>query len=121
MWLYLVDGTVEEAIYDISVRRRMEHMGGASTAPSKESTPELADRKIEVANSLELQQAPLANLLAKGKESGEFVGNDDLWECLFGNRKRVVEGAAAAEERLDREVARHFGAEAAEARIANGE
>lgn len=121
VWLYLVDGTVEEAIYDISVRRRIEHMGGASTAPSKESTPELADRKIEVANSLELQQAPLANLLAKGKESGEFVGNDDLWECLFGNRKRAVEGAAAAEERLDREVARHFGAEAAEARIANGE
>ncbi|OBT98335.1 hypothetical protein VE01_03231 [Pseudogymnoascus verrucosus] len=121
VWLYLIDGTVEEAIYDISVRRRMEHMGGASTAPSKESTPELADRKIEVANSLELQQAPLANLLAKGKESGEFVGNDDLWECLFGNRKRAVEGAAAAEERLDREVARHFGAEAAEARIANGE
>ncbi|ELR01965.1 hypothetical protein VC83_02938 [Pseudogymnoascus destructans] len=121
VWLYLIDGTVEEAIYDISVRRRMEHMGGASTAPSKESTPELADRKIQVANSLELQQAPLANLLAKGKESGEFVGNDDLWECLFGNRKRAVEGAAAAEERLDREVARHFGAEAAEARIANGE
>ncbi|OBT80596.1 hypothetical protein VF21_00442 [Pseudogymnoascus sp. 05NY08] len=121
VWLYLIDGTVEEAIYDISVRRRMEHMGGASTTPSKESTPELADRKIEVANSLELQQAPLAKLLTKGKEGGEFVGNDDLWECLFGNRKRAVEGAVAAEERLDREVARHFGAEAAEARIANGE
>jgi E3 ubiquitin-protein ligase SHPRH len=89
VWLYLVDGTVEEAIYDISVRRRMEHMGGASTAPSKESTPELADRKIEVANSLELQQAPLANLLAKGKESGEFVGSvclgigRGLWKVLL--------------------------------------
>ncbi|KFY54698.1 hypothetical protein V496_07211 [Pseudogymnoascus sp. VKM F-4515 (FW-2607)] len=123
VWLYLVDGTVEEAIYDISVRRRMEHMGGASRAASKESTPELADRKIEDANSLELQQAPLANLLTKGKEGGEFVGNDDLWECLFGNRKGGNGGAAtaAAEERLDREVARHFGAEAAEARIAEGE
>lgn len=123
VWLYLVDGTVEEAIYDISVRRRMEHMGGASRAASKESTPELADRKIEDANSLELQQAPLANLLTKGKEGGEFVGNDDLWECLFGNRKGGNGGAAtaAAEERLDREVARHFGAEAAVARIAEGE
>lgn len=119
VWLYLIDGTVEESIYDISVRRRIEHMGGASTAASKEGTPELADRKIEVANSLELQQAPLANLLAKGKEGGEFVGNDDLWECLFGNRKDAGKGAAAAEERLDREVARHFGAEAAEARIAD--
>ncbi|KFX87465.1 hypothetical protein V490_08231 [Pseudogymnoascus sp. VKM F-3557] len=97
-------------------------MGGASKAASKESTPELADRKIEVANSLELQQAPLAKLLTKGKEGGELVGNDDLWECLFGNRKGAGEGAAAAaaEERLDREVARHFGAEAAEARIAEG-
>ncbi|KFY41750.1 hypothetical protein V494_02811 [Pseudogymnoascus sp. VKM F-4513 (FW-928)] len=127
VWLYLIDGSVEEAIYDISVRRRMEHMGGASTsastAVSKESTPELADRKIEVANSLELQQAPLAKLLTKGKEGGEFVGNDDLWECLFGNRKGAAESAAtaAAEERLDREVARHFGAEAAEARIAGGQ
>ncbi|KFY37145.1 hypothetical protein V495_07337 [Pseudogymnoascus sp. VKM F-4514 (FW-929)] len=122
VWLYLIDGTVEEAIYDISVRRRIEHMGGASKAASKESTPELADRKIEVANSLELQQAPLAKLLTKGKEGGELVGNDDLWECLFGNRKGAGEGAAAAaaEERLDREVARHFGAEAAEARIAEG-
>ncbi|OBT70212.1 hypothetical protein VE03_00160 [Pseudogymnoascus sp. 23342-1-I1] len=122
VWLYLIDGTVEEAIYDISVRRRMDHMGVASTAASKESTPELADRKIEVANSLELQQAPLANLLSKEKEGGEFVGNDDLWECLFGNRKGQGGGAAtaAAEERLDREVARHFGAEAAEARIAEG-
>lgn len=122
VWLYLIDGSVEEAIYDISVRRRMEHIGGVSTAASKESTPELVDRKIEDANSLELQQAPLANLLAKGKEAGEFVGNDDLWECLFGNRKGAGEAAAAAdaEERLDREVARHFGAEAAEARIAEG-
>ena len=122
VWLYLIDGTVEEAIYDISVRRRMEHMGSARVAASKESTPELADRNIEVANSLELEQAPLAKLLTKDKEGGEFVGNEDLWECLFGNRKGVGEASvvAAAEERLDREVARHFGAEAAEARIAEG-
>ena len=97
-------------------------MGSARVAASKESTPELADRNIEVANSLELEQAPLAKLLTKDKEGGEFVGNEDLWECLFGNRKGVGEASvvAAAEERLDREVARHFGAEAAEARIAEG-
>jgi len=134
VWLYLVDGTVEESIYDISVRRRMEHMGRSIKGKSKESTPELLDSSIEVANSLELQQAGLSSLLTKGKAGGEMVEKGDLWECLFGNRReRGVNGGVmngvngmngrlnganeAVGEQVEREVARHFGAEAAEQRM----
>jgi E3 ubiquitin-protein ligase SHPRH len=118
IWLYLIDGTVEESIYNISVRRRMEHMGRTSKGKSKETTPELLDSSIEIANSLELQQAPLSSLLSKDRVGGEVVNKNDLWECLFGGRKSAKETQAQASEALEREVARHLGAEAAESRHA---
>lgn len=86
VWLYIVDGTVEESIYNLSVRRRMEHMGDHTwKGKSKESTPELADEAIEVANSMELEHANLTKLMSRGKRQGETVDKADLWECLFGH------------------------------------
>ncbi|KAG8413208.1 hypothetical protein J3458_012796 [Metarhizium acridum] len=41
VWLYLVSGTVEESIYNLSVQRRMEHMG--RRAPDK-SAGEVVDK-----------------------------------------------------------------------------
>jgi len=113
VWLYIVDGTVEESIHEISVRRRMEHIGRTGKERSKEVTPELLDSSIEAANSMELQQAPLSKLLTKGR-GGEMVGKEDLWACLFGATR---EHSASSTERLDREIARHLGAEAAESRL----
>ncbi|KAF5639145.1 rad8 and Rdh54p [Fusarium tjaetaba] len=119
VWLYLVSGTVEESIYNLSVQRRMEHMGRVNKGKSKESTPELLDVNIEAANTLELEQASLSRLMSKDKSAGENVGNNDLWECLFGHvahkdagpekdirlQEKAVMGylaAEAAEERMDR-------------------
>lgn len=86
VWLYLVSGTVEESIYNLSVRRRMEHMGHRSAKhKSKESTPELLDASIEVANTLELEHAALSKLMSKDRTAGEMVDKGDLWECLFGS------------------------------------
>ena len=85
VWLYIVDGTVEESIYDLSVQRRMEHMGRSLKGKSKESTPELLDANLEAANSLEMQQAHLSRLMGKDGISGEAVDKDDLWTCLFGH------------------------------------
>ncbi|KAF5541231.1 rad8 Rdh54p [Fusarium mexicanum] len=119
VWLYLVSGTVEESIYNLSVQRRMEHMGRVNKGKSKQSTPELLDVNIEAANTLELEQASLSRLMSKDKSAGEIVGNDDLWECLFGHiarkdtepekdirlQEKAVMGylaAEAAEERMDR-------------------
>ncbi|CAG1983420.1 unnamed protein product [Fusarium graminearum] len=88
VWLYLVSGTVEESIYNLSVQRRMEHMSRASKGKSKESTPELLDANIEAANTLELEQASLTHLMSKDKTAGENVEEDDLWQCLFGHVAR---------------------------------
>ncbi|KAI9744313.1 MAG: hypothetical protein M1818_002465 [Claussenomyces sp. TS43310] len=147
VYLYLIDGTVEESIYAMSVRRRFEHMAGGQTLeqpckgegngkskdkgkaidlPQPPDDQQLLDSSIEAANSLELQQAPLANLLTKGKLGGEVVDQSDLWECLFGNAQnreaRRVAGArrrVTAEVRGDkeREVRRFLGAHAAESRV----
>ncbi|OPB39982.1 hypothetical protein A0O28_0000610 [Trichoderma guizhouense] len=85
VWLYIVSGTVEESIYNLSVRRRMEHMGRNLKGKSKESTPELLDANIEAANTLELEQAALSKLMSKDRSAGEMVDRSDLWECLFGH------------------------------------
>ncbi|CAH0053433.1 unnamed protein product, partial [Clonostachys solani] len=82
VWLYITAGTVEESIYNLSVKRRLEHMG--KTAKGKE-TQELMDAKLEAANTLELEQAALSKLMSKDKTAGEVVPSSDLWECLFGN------------------------------------
>ena len=107
---------MEKSIYDISVSRRMSHMGGergATAATGNSPSAELNECAIEAANSQELQQAPLAKLLTKGPGGGEMVDKDDLWNCLFQKG-----GEARQHVPLDaeREVARHLGASAAEAR-----
>ena len=111
--MYLVDGTVEKSIYDISVARRQALMGraGANDAIAHDTNLE---NKIEAANTLELEQAPLANLLAKGSSSGEMVAQEDLWNCLF--QQRCGQKAPVSQE-AERVIAQHLGAEAAEARI----
>jgi len=118
VWLYIVDGTVEESIYDLSVQRRMEHMGRNVKGKSKESTPELLDAKLDEANALEMQQAHLSKLMGKDGISGEAVDKDDLWTCLFRHlhSKEVVGEKEAANPAIRRFLA----AEAAEARMVEG-
>ncbi|KAK3326314.1 SNF2 family N-terminal domain-containing protein [Apodospora peruviana] len=117
VWLYIVDGTVEESIYNLSVQRRLEHMGRNLNGKSKESTPELLDASLDAANSLEMQQAQLTKLMGKNGISGEAVDKKDLWSCLFGHNRTNAQ--TAAEERMlaSNPVTRGFlAAEAAEAR-----
>ncbi|KAI9814757.1 MAG: hypothetical protein M1827_003023 [Pycnora praestabilis] len=117
VWMYLISDTVEEAIYDISVARRMAHIGNSpqigSGKVSGSATPDILESSIDAANSLELQQAPLSTLLSKGTSGGEMVGKDDLWSCLFGiKQKQRSKGSAE----LDLEVGRHLRLAAAENR-----
>jgi E3 ubiquitin-protein ligase SHPRH len=123
VWLYLVNGTVEESIHQLSVKRRMEHIGqrlSAGKGKAKElSFDELLDTNLEEANSMELQQASLSGLLAKGAKGGEMVEKEDLWDCLFGGlgQRNAVRTLENRNLRFDPEVGRHLRAEAAEERI----
>jgi len=124
VWLYLVDGTVEESIHQLSVKRRMEHIGqrlSAGKGKAKELSPdELLDTNLEEANSMELQQASLTGLLAKGGKGGEMIEKEDLWDCLFGGlgQRNAVRTLDNHDLRFDPEVGRHLRLEAAVERIA---
>ncbi|MCJ1400590.1 hypothetical protein MMC11_003796 [Xylographa trunciseda] len=111
VWMYLVEDTVEKAIYDISVTRRLSHIGRSA---ERGETVNLDEDDIELANSLELQEAPLSKLLTKGSGGGEMVEKKDLWNCLF-RRKVGLRGPPVSEE-AEREATRFLGATAAEER-----
>lgn len=101
VWMFLVQDTVEEAIYNISVKRRLAHMqrnekDDKETRGTELSSSELVKEKsLDAANSLEMQATPLSKLLTKDPSGGEVVGKDDLWTCLFGKSKRQGADVAA--------------------------
>lgn len=121
VYMYLVSDTVEEAIYEKSVARRLAHMSrqsasassSSSRAVSGRSTPALQETMLDKANSLQLQQASINSLLAKSQGGGEIVEQEDLWDCLFGKTRRASETVSTD---LQREVDRQLRAEAAENR-----
>ncbi|KAI1647251.1 SNF2 family N-terminal domain-containing protein [Daldinia loculata] len=120
VWLYLIDGTVEESIYNLSVQRRLEQLGQSTKGKEKEqeSSAEVSDLNLEAANSLELQQAALSKLMSKDQSMGEVVDQNDLWQCLFGH---VIRNEAAADERMnDPAVIGFLAGAAAEARRQQG-
>jgi E3 ubiquitin-protein ligase SHPRH len=129
VWMYLVADTVEKSIYDISVTRRLAHLrrevsGSATSSRSGTVTPrESGDTEgaIDAANSLALQSVNLNQLLTSGKSGGEFVGSDDLWQCLFGKADRRGQGLSAALGEADSQVGRFLRAEAAEERRREGQ
>jgi len=86
VWMYLVSGTVEESIYDISVSRRMLHVSRGAL----QASVTLLEETIDAANSLELQQAPLSKLLTRGSSGGELVDKEDLWNCLFRKKAAIA-------------------------------
>jgi E3 ubiquitin-protein ligase SHPRH len=122
VYMYLISDTVEEAIYELSVNRRLSHMGkgttseGVSRSASRAETPALQEAALDKANNLEMQQAPISTLLAKGKNEGELVDRGDLWNCLFGKQRH-----SGLPRALQFEVDRQLRGDAAEARRSQGQ
>lgn len=120
VWMYLINETVEDAIYELSVARRLSHVQSRQqqqqskrNQKSQSGTPApLQEYALDAANSEELQSATLTKLLVAGKSGGELVRNDDLWHCLFGKAQ-----PANASTAVSREVGRHLRAEAAGQRM----
>lgn len=103
VWMYLVEGSVEERVYELSVRRRLEHVqqreeesggrgGEGETSKVVNGFQALNQSVLDAADSAELQSRPLTKLLAAGKTGGEHVQEEDLWTCLFG-RPAGITGA----------------------------
>ncbi|KAI1805495.1 SNF2 family N-terminal domain-containing protein [Daldinia bambusicola] len=90
VWLYLVENTIEQTIYNISVQRRLEQLNQSVKGKEKEgeTDPEALDLNLEVANSRELEQASVSKLMSKDQSMGEVVHPHDVWECLFGHVAR---------------------------------
>ena len=146
VWMYLVDGTVEKAIYDISVQRRMTHIqsktgsaaaAAAAAGPSPSTSQAEISRtvadtvtsynnpdtvalehRLEAANTAEMEDTAMADLLTKGSGGGELVPSEDLWECLFRHTPSLIGDQGS--EQIQREVAKGLGADAAEMRIRGG-
>jgi len=130
VWMFLVQDTVEEAIYEISVRRRLAHLQRAvdpanlDPATSADGAGEeavYAENTLDAANSLEMQATPLASLMTKGQSGGEVVAREDIWNCLFGGRQKRrsvgdVDAGGNVSGAVGEEVARFLRAEAAEGR-----
>lgn len=117
--MFLVQDTVEEAIYDISVKRRLAHMQRRHV--NDKATEAVEEQSLDAANSLEMQAAPLSTLLTKGYSGGEVVGQEDLWTCLFASRRKKaqsddVAAAAAGDGVMGEEISRFLRADAAAAR-----
>ncbi|KAI0430825.1 SNF2 family N-terminal domain-containing protein [Xylaria sp. FL1042] len=76
VWLYLIEGTVEENIHALSERRRLVHMGGDGQKGKSKET--------KTANLLQPADLRLDRLMSKD-DDGEVVDKGDLWSCLFGS------------------------------------
>lgn len=125
VWMYLVSGTVEETIYELSVTRRLAHIHEkekqeksvrSSVSGEKDETAihDLTETAIDSANSLEMQDATLTTLMTSGASGGELVKKDDLWQCLFGRSAGKDNEGPSTE--VEREVGRFLRGEAAEKR-----
>lgn len=110
VWVYVVEGTVEQSVYDISVARRMKQIGERSKG--------IMDSQIEAADTLELEGVALGKLLSSGRSGGEVVDQGDLWHCLFRHRPGHIQNPSPTAER---EVGRPVRAAAAEGRRNDGE
>lgn len=115
VWMYLIEGTVEKSIYDISVQRRMALMGQVKPPETERDGPAALEGQLEAANTMELEQNPISHLLAKGSSGGELVQKGDLWNALFASRPRSV---GTSSPQAERTVTRLIAADAAEARMA---
>ena len=61
-------------------------MGARATVEKSEEAS--IENQIDAANTMEMEQTALGNILAKGS-GGEVVGKEDLWNCLgFQHRVR---------------------------------
>ena len=69
---------------------------GARGSTVERSEGASVENQIDAANTMEMEQTALSNVLTKGSGGGEVVGKEDLWRCL-GFQHRVRQSRSAQE------------------------
>lgn len=103
VWVYVVENTVEQSVYEISVERRMGHIG-------RPGQTEAMGSQVQAADTSELEGAVLGKLLSGRSSGGEIVDKEDVWNCLFRHRPGRIQPISP---RVEGEVGRHRRDEAA--------
>ncbi|KAF3181411.1 hypothetical protein EYR41_004936 [Orbilia oligospora] len=113
VFLYVIGNTVEEGVWRLSTKRRVEMLeekGSPQKKRRKLQDQEQPDRKgkrrardveietrrleedlevqLEITNSLQLQEGTVGSMVEKGQNGGEIVNSDHLWGCLFGVQRK---------------------------------
>ncbi|KAK6334769.1 hypothetical protein TWF718_010216 [Orbilia javanica] len=113
VFLYVIGNTVEEGVWRVSTKRRidmLEEKGSPSKKKRKAEEKLKTDRKgkrrakdvdiemqreeeelevqLEFTNSLQLQEGTVSSMIERGQNGGEIVDSNDLWGCLFGIRRK---------------------------------
>ncbi|KAK6511367.1 hypothetical protein TWF481_000285 [Arthrobotrys musiformis] len=114
VFLYVIGNTVEEGVWRVSTKRRVEMLEGDGTPRKKKrktfhQPDEVVDKKgkrrakdvemelahdeeelevqLEFTNSLQLQEGTVNSMVERGNNGGEIVDSDHLWGCLFGAKR----------------------------------
>jgi len=109
VWLYTVNGTVEERVLDVSTRKRLSHIDNSPLGNSPVKHNPSLGLQLDQSEARGLQQH-IGKLLER-RGVGEVVETGELWKCLFGNADQTLARAQAVKE-----VQRDERASAAEAR-----
>jgi E3 ubiquitin-protein ligase SHPRH len=111
VWLYTVNGTVEERVLELSSQKRLGSWKGQleSGKPIEQKLKPSLGPQLDKSEAKDLQQH-IGRLLER-RGIGEVVETGELWECLFGDGERN-----GLREKVLKEVQRDQLATAAETR-----
>ena len=111
VWLYTVNGTVEERVLELSSQKRLGSWKGKleSGNPVEQKLKPSFGPQLDKSEAKDLQQH-IGRLLER-RGIGEVVETGELWECLFGDGERN-----GLREKVLKEVQRDQLATAAETR-----
>ncbi|KAK9465204.1 SNF2 family N-terminal domain-containing protein [Lipomyces arxii] len=88
VWMYAIDGTVEESVLSLTTKRRLALLRQTDGTNSGGTTPSrLTEAKLDISNSIELQKA--SGRMVSKRDEGEVVPQEELWDLFFGDLASV--------------------------------